>query len=455
MKKFKGLIWIFAVVMLFSIIAIGSGESSTNSEPKVKETPSRILSEADIEAHSGTYVGEDGCVLVFSKEGKVFYYCRSNDSVEKDLDWYVEDEKLTWHSEKLDCDIYASELMNEGNVIRFASNSLNWRDETYKKVSTECETPSIEDCKKLIVTVYPDALGVGSPEKTSENQVQMPKCSEAFAKRTYDYAQELFVKAGFTNVSAEGKGDLIIAILHSEGDIDKITVDGKQTVLTEGLWLDKDTPILISAHSKEKWGPTKASGTQSEPIQTSGQEQPIATEAPKPTQTATSAPVTSAPTAKPTQAPTATPKPTAVPTQAPTPNPTPTKVPTPQYSYWSGKSGKPSDGDSGIYSYVRTGTVYDNYVIIDFENNYVYFFADRDGNTRGERLMIEGGSLNKNIVLTYHMGGETWQVALHFKYAKMPNILCYEDGSPYSTEFVQTDLAKAIELLKTKKITAY
>lgn len=57
--------------------------------------------------------------------------------------------------------------------------------------------------------------------------------------------------AGFTNVTAEGAGDLFFGILETENDIIEITVDGAPD-FEKNTWYPSDTPIVIKYHSFSK-----------------------------------------------------------------------------------------------------------------------------------------------------------------------------------------------------------
>lgn len=54
--------------------------------------------------------------------------------------------------------------------------------------------------------------------------------------------------AGFTNITLNPKGDLIIGYFETENDITEITVDGSPSFDTN-VWIQADTPIRISYHS--------------------------------------------------------------------------------------------------------------------------------------------------------------------------------------------------------------
>lgn len=76
-------------------------------------------------------------------------------------------------------------------------------------------------------------------------EVKMPDIS-----RSGDYRNVVkqLKDAGFINVNAVGKGDLLLGILDTENDIIEITVDGAPEFETD-IWYAMDVPIVITYHS--------------------------------------------------------------------------------------------------------------------------------------------------------------------------------------------------------------
>ena len=83
-------------------------------------------------------------------------------------------------------------------------------------------------------------------------------------------------------------------------------------------------------------------------------------------------------------------------------------------------------GNTGVFAYVDSGKLYDIYYIVDFDEGYVYYFTDGNGESFCDRLKIESGDLNSKIIITYHDGGTQWSYKFHFKYANQrpPKSLC-------------------------------
>lgn|GEM_PF-1273931 len=57
-------------------------------------------------------------------------------------------------------------------------------------------------------------------------------------------------------------------------------------------------------------------------------------------------------------------------------------------------------GNTGVYSYKNTYGSYDVYWIIDFNEGYVYWFTDGNGETYCDKVKIDSGTLNDKITVT-------------------------------------------------------
>ena len=113
------------------------------------------------------------------------------------------------------------------------------------------------------------------------------------------------------------------------------------------------------------------------------------------------------------------------------------------------------NGNSGVFSYRERGGSYDIYWIIDFDEGYVYYFTDGNGESFCDRLKIESGTLNDKITITYHDGGDTWSYKLHFKYVNHPETLIMVDQNGFDWEYSTTDLDDALGIRDTKTIKDY
>ena len=113
------------------------------------------------------------------------------------------------------------------------------------------------------------------------------------------------------------------------------------------------------------------------------------------------------------------------------------------------------NGNSGVFSYVSRGPSYDIYWIIDFDEGYVYYFTDGNGDEGCDKVKMESGDLNDVLIITYHDGGDTWSYGLHFHYKNQPSKLIMQDNDGFEYEYTTTDLAKALELRASKTIHEY
>lgn len=112
-------------------------------------------------------------------------------------------------------------------------------------------------------------------------------------------------------------------------------------------------------------------------------------------------------------------------------------------------------GNTGVFSYKNKSGSYDVYWIIDFDDGYVYFFTEGNGDTSCDKVKIASGNLNDRIAATWHDGEDRWTWYLHFKYKNAPETLVIQDHNGFSTEFRTTDLYNALKIRNTKTIKEY
>lgn len=110
------------------------------------------------------------------------------------------------------------------------------------------------------------------------------------------------------------------------------------------------------------------------------------------------------------------------------------------------------NGNSGVYAYADKGVNYDIYYIIDFDEGYVYYFLDGNGDKYGDRLKIDSGDLNSVLIITYHDGGDVWSYGLHFKWKNQPDHLIVEGEDGFEADFYPTDLDDALTIRDSKII---
>ena len=113
------------------------------------------------------------------------------------------------------------------------------------------------------------------------------------------------------------------------------------------------------------------------------------------------------------------------------------------------------NGNSGVFAYKNRGGQYENYYVIDFDEGYVYFFTNGNGDTTCERLKIQEGDLNEGLKIVYHDGGSTWPNYLHFKWKRQPDHLVLLDQNGYEWDYYSTSLNSALDIKSGKKIYEY
>lgn len=113
------------------------------------------------------------------------------------------------------------------------------------------------------------------------------------------------------------------------------------------------------------------------------------------------------------------------------------------------------NGNSGVYSYKSHGSSYDIYFIIDFDNGYVYYFCDGNGDETCDRVKIDSGDLNDVVIITYHDGDSSWSEGLHFKWKRQPDHLIMQDHKGFEFDFYTTNLKDALALRDSKQIHDY
>ncbi len=116
---------------------------------------------------------------------------------------------------------------------------------------------------------------------------------------------------------------------------------------------------------------------------------------------------------------------------------------------------KAKQGNSGIFSYKRSGKNYDTYWIIDFDEGCAYWFTYGNGNGTCDRVQIDFGNLNEYIVVTYHDGSNVWRYGLSFKWKNQPSRLIEQHTDGEKLEFIATDLNDAMKIRDSMTIVDY
>lgn len=112
-------------------------------------------------------------------------------------------------------------------------------------------------------------------------------------------------------------------------------------------------------------------------------------------------------------------------------------------------------GNTGVFSYKSRGGSYDIYWIIDFDEGYVYWFTDGNGDTSCDRIAIVSGTLNDAVTITYHDGNSTWSYRLFFKWQNQPDHLVMQDNNGFTYDYYSTNLSSALSLKNARTIYDY
>lgn len=241
-----------------------------------------------------------------------------------------------------------------------------------------------------------------------EDEAAVPASAQAFKYEDYRDVQKRLETAGFINISTNIKYDIIWGWT-DEGEVDSVSVDGR-TDYEEKDVFKKDAPIIITYHMNADDDPNA-------PVEESFAEKEI--------------PEIISPKSEGEE-----------------------EKEQPVF-YSTNSRDTVDDGNTGVYSYKSKGGSYDIYWIIDFDQGYVYYFTEGNGDSNCDRLKIDSGDLNTYINITYHDGGNAWSYALHFKYVDHPEHLVVNDQNGFSYDYYTTDLGKALAIRSSKTIKDY
>ncbi len=282
-------------------------------------------------------------------------------------------------------------------TMKDPENDYYWKKESFTLFVAEQDNYKYSSVK--------DYLGDWIVE---EGEAKVPQDASSYKYDNYQEVEKSLTAAGFTNISYDIKYDIFFGIT-SEGEVDSVSIDGNKE-FKKGDIFKEDAPIVITYHMKEEDDPNKE----------------VETETSKKSESETNKSEDES-----TQS-----GGTAV-------------------SYSTNTSETVKNGNAGVYSYKSRGGSYDIYWIIDFDEGYVYWFTDGNGETTCDRLKIDSGDLNSVLIITYHDGGDTWSEGLHFKYVNHPDHLIMQDNDGFEYDYYTTSLSSALSLKNSKTIVDY
>lgn len=106
--------------------------------------------------------------------------------------------------------------------------------------------------KKVLVVVLGLMLFlVACGSKEDDSKIEIPFGSEGYKNSNYKQIVKELEKSGYENVKTKGIDDLITGWLTKDGEVEKVTVDGKES-FEEKDRFDPDVKIVVSYHTFEK-----------------------------------------------------------------------------------------------------------------------------------------------------------------------------------------------------------
>jgi len=243
----------------------------------------------------------------------------------------------------------------------------------------------------------------------AENEIKMKNDKYEYTTKNYKDVKEKLQELGFTNIVEKPVYDIVLGWTEEES-VDNVTIDGSDDY-KRGDVFKKDAEVVITYHLKEEDDPSK--NTTSEESNNTSQNQ---------TNNTTKQ------------------------------NETNTKR---KYNYYTtnDKDTAPK-GDKGKFAYIKKGGSYDNYCVIDYDEGYVYTFAEGNGDYYCDKIKIESGNLNDGLKLSYKDKNNAFIKSIHFKYKEVPHQLVIVDNDYHDYEYSTASLEDALSLMakKEKKI---
>lgn len=334
-----------------------------------------------------------------------------------DVNFYVDSEKQATLAHGVDGE-YIIRLEEGEHDLKF-TNSDN--ESIYGKTTLNV-TSDIEASYKI--SCYSDGINIDKvfidyERELTDSEIKIMNTESYYWGENYTQIVTEFENLGFTNIKTKPVYDIIWGITE-KGSVDDVKIGGNDD-FKRGDIFSKDTEIIITYHMPYEDDPST-----------------------KNTTTTTTTTTTKTPTDTSSQ--------TTAPQSQYTP-PATTKSSSVYYSTNSKSTVK--NGDSGVYAYKSRGGTYSIYLIIDFDDGYVYRFTDGNGESYCDKVKIDEGNLNDVVIITYHDGEDEWSNGLHFNWKDQPDHLILEDNFHNEYDFYPTDLDDALKLRTTKTITTY
>lgn len=314
-------------------------------------------------------------------------------------------------------------------TTRDPENDHYWKEEKF--VVFELENPGYK---------YPDVTTCLGLQIVGDDEAKAPDAASDYKHDDYKEVENRLSGAGFTNIRTEILYDIVLGWT-SEGEVESVSING-DTSFDKGAVFKKNAEIIITYHMKEEDDPAKKTAETETAVSETSSESSAAEETAGNSGAAEETAEESS-MAEETVGESSAAEETS-------------KAEKERALYYStnGKN-QAKEGNAGVYAYRNRGGQYYNYYVIDFDEGFVYFFSEGNGDESCERLRIQEGDLNEGVKVTYHDYGDTWDNYLHFKWKRQPNHLILVDHNFFEWDYYAVDLNEALEIKARKRISDY
>lgn len=266
------------------------------------------------------------------------------------------------------------------------------------EITSNSEVNITISCKTDHIAVSVDDIYRESD--VGENQIRINFTSSDYYGDDHKEVVSELQSMGFTNVTEQPLYDIVLGIT-TEGSADYISINGS-TDYHKGDIFEKDAAVIVPYHLNEEDDPNKPVETADTAEEAAEEPEDEGTETVEYTQQSKN---------------------------------------TAYYSTNDEETAKL--GDSGKFAYIKRGSSYDLFYLIDFDEGVVYNFHYEQGYVDGTVYSIDSGDLNNGLKAIYNDGEFT--IVIHFHYVNNPAVLIeYVDGE--ETKYSATSIDDVLEL---------
>ena len=223
-------------------------------------------------------------------------------------------------------------------------------------------------------------------------KVSTPMSGKEAKKKSYEDVETKFRNAGFTNISLEVLDDLVTGWLTKDGSVESVEINGLDDFI-EGAKYDPGTKVIITYHTF----PDKEKDKEAENVDTESQDSISES-----TETFEMA------------------------SEEVLENVEKTTEVKREVAYTNLSKEETKEGNSGIYTYIRDGKNYDQYVVIDIDGGYVYSFMQGNDDEICTKGKITEGDLNSQLIVKYVDGDSIFYECYCFSFVRRPDKLMYQ-----------------------------